>query len=1229
MGLRIIILSLFIRATALGVESGDFTFYDGESTVAATVQQVDRTVLNLQISNLEYEIDSDDGIDQYRIDLPEVFGVSRGAFLSSNNVMIPTITRSIAVPFDSEPVFRVTRSNFVELTDIVLAPAGEEELESYSNGDENISSNLERDLVIAETAGMMRDVRIYSLTISPVQYDLESKVVKVYNEIEIEIDHAGSRMVRYDDHISEAFLPIYRSFLDNLLMFDPIEVTRGAYWIIYPDPFLEHIQPIAEWKRAKGYDVEYIAKSDIGSYPSHVAIRDYIWARFDSCQIKPDYITILGDVTMPSGYGIPTRTYPNPIPGDFGDIESDNYYTFLLGGDYFPDVLIGRIAIDYVAELENYTDKLFTYERTPYMDDTDWYLRGTMVGYWSTGGWYGNFTSPRITKLWCRDRMLESGYIRVDTLFEHPGYYVPTSQINASINNGVSYVNYRGFGDPNGWSYPFYTYNDISQLTNGPMYPIMTSIVCGTGDYNDYRDICFGEAWIRYPNKGGAGFIGNSNPDAHTRWTNALDVGIYWGLFSEHVTTIAQAQLMGKMTMYDAFPADRGPNWQVELYFNSYNILGDPELNCWTGVPRIMSVAHADSVEFGQNYISVTVTDNLGAPLEGAYVCIWKDGELFLGEFTPADGVAEFAAGPDTGGEMALTVTARDFAPYEGTVTYFNSELTVGYNSHTVDDNNEGESSGNGDGICSPSEVVELDLTLENYGQSETAIGVTAEISTENSHVDIVRATAGFADISPGESSPADNPFLIEVSPDAPNGTGIDLIISISDEDDNAWESIIQLPVEAAEFAMEELIIQDDGNGMIDPGETVELVITLENVGAQPMAGATAVLRTSDDQVTVIDSTALFGDCVPGGMFDNDGDTFMLAVESDIYVGHLINFTLEFEGEGPQIVTSAFAEQVGAVSSSDPIGPDDYGYYCFDNTDSAYSDRPVYDWIDIDTQNWDYVTLRDDDVETISLPFEVWYYGQRFSEITICDNGFVALGESGWNAWYNTSIPAPQNAAAMIAPFWDDFNQNSLRVYYHHDTDNSRFIIGWKDAWDGDVYRYQTFEIILLDRIAWPSATGDNEIIFQYELVNSAYSSSVGICSPDRRDGIGYVFNGDYADGAATLNNTRAVKFTTGSLYQTDIDEGRELPESLALSQNYPNPFNASTSIDFSIPGEGHVKLEVFNILGQRIATLIDGHLDAGFHRIAWSDDGLRSGIYFYRLETGDLTETKRMMLLK
>jgi hypothetical protein len=1226
MNLRVFALILFIPASATAIEGGGLKLSDAETEMKTVLHTADRTVLNLSLGSLEVKTVGEDDTESYRISLPGELGNSRGAYLGAEGVLIPTVTRSIAIPFDSDPTFRVTKSDFVEFRDISLAGASEEELASYSAGESEFELVLRDDPVAGGVAGVMRDVRVYSLTFSPVKYDADRQSLKVYDEIEVEIDHAGSEMFRYGNRISEAFLPIYRALYGDILVFDPIEITRGANWFIYPDAYFDQIQPIVEWEKAKGYPVEMIAKSDIGSNPSYIQIKNYIQARYDTCLVKPDYITIIGDVNMPSGYGIPTRSYANPY--GFGDIESDNYYTFLEGGDYFPEVLIGRISIDNTSDLSNYSTKFFQYERTPYMDNTGWYLKGTMVCYWEEDSWY-DFTSPRITKLWCRGALLESGFTRVDTLFQHPGHYISAYEINNSINGGVAYVNYRGYGDPYGWTYPDYTYSDFYGLSNGPMYPIMTSVVCGTGDYDDYVDVCFGEHWIRDPGKGGAGFVGNSNHDAHTIWTNALDVGTYWGLFSEGVSTLAQAQLMGKMTLYDAFPADRGPNGQVELYFNSYNVLGDPELNCWTTVPKQMNVVHDDSVAFGQNVVSVAVEDEAGAGLEGAYVCIWKEGDIFQGGFTATDGTIDFMASPAESGAMAITVTARNHIPYEDSVIYYNSEMAVGYESHIIDDDSEGESSGNGDGVPNPSETIELSVALKNFSGSLTATGVTAALSSASPFVEITRESADYSDIAPGEIADPDQPFLFNVAADAPNGFDADLQLDIADDSGDSWDGIVQINFEAAELNVDDVVILDGDDGVIDPGEAFEVKLTVVNSGDYAISGASAVLRTSDDQVTVIDSAAVFGDCAPGGSFDNSGDHFIVAVDDDIYVGHLINFSLEFTGSEQQTVTTGFGQQVGEVTSVDPIGPDNYGYYCFDNTDQGYSDHPTYDWIDIDTQNWDYVQLDDDDAGTIPLPFQITYYGQRFTSLTVCDNGFAALGDTWWNAFDNTNIPAPQNAPAMVAPFWDDFVQYNLRIYYHHDQESGRFIVGWNNVFDDEVSRYETFEVIFLDTDTWPTLTGDNEIIFQYEDVNSPYSSSVGICSPDRHDGIQYSFNGDYADGAATLVDGRAIKFTTGSLYPTGADEGGNLPGVFSLSQNYPNPFNASTIIEFYLPEAGDVRLELYNVLGQKLGTLVDGRLESGNHSVTWNSGDLTSGIYFYRLKSGNLSETKRMLLLR
>jgi len=94
------------------------------------------------------------------------------------------------------------------------------------------------------------------------------------------------------------------------------------------------------------------------------------------------------------------------------------------------------------------------------------------------------------------------------------------------------------------------------------------------------------------------------------------------------------------------------------------------------------------------------------------------------------------------------------------------------------------------------------------------------------------------------------------------------------------------------------------------------------------------------------------------------------------------------------------------------------------------------------------------------------------------------------------------------------------------------------------------------------------------------------------------------------------------------------IPDSYSLSNAYPNPFNPETTIEFAIPTDGHVKLEVFNTAGQLVNTLVDQDISAGVFRNTWeahSQDGqpVSSGVYFYRMEAGDFVETRSMTLLK
>ena len=83
------------------------------------------------------------------------------------------------------------------------------------------------------------------------------------------------------------------------------------------------------------------------------------------------------------------------------------------------------------------------------------------------------------------------------------------------------------------------------------------------------------------------------------------------------------------------------------------------------------------------------------------------------------------------------------------------------------------------------------------------------------------------------------------------------------------------------------------------------------------------------------------------------------------------------------------------------------------------------------------------------------------------------------------------------------------------------------------------------------------------------------------------------------------------------------------LNQNYPNPFNPSTTIQYSIPESGNVKLSVFNSLGEEVANLVDGNKEAGTYRINFNADELSSGIYYYRISINNFSSIKKMILLK
>jgi hypothetical protein len=95
------------------------------------------------------------------------------------------------------------------------------------------------------------------------------------------------------------------------------------------------------------------------------------------------------------------------------------------------------------------------------------------------------------------------------------------------------------------------------------------------------------------------------------------------------------------------------------------------------------------------------------------------------------------------------------------------------------------------------------------------------------------------------------------------------------------------------------------------------------------------------------------------------------------------------------------------------------------------------------------------------------------------------------------------------------------------------------------------------------------------------------------------------------------------------VEDESEMPVNFILSQNYPNPFNPVTTIKYSIPKAGRIELSVFNSLGEKVAELVNGYQEIGNYSVRFNASNLASGVYFYRIFSGDFIQTKKLMLLK
>ena len=152
---------------------------------------------------------------------------------------------------------------------------------------------------------------------------------------------------------------------------------------------------------------------------------------------------------------------------------------------------------------------------------------------------------------------------------------------------------------------------------------------------------------------------------------------------------------------------------------------------------------------------------------------------------------------------------------------------------------------------------------------------------------------------------------------------------------------------------------------------------------------------------------------------------------------------------------------------------------------------------------------------------------------------------------------------------------------------------------------------------------------FRTSIVSSFGLTSTSLTVANLQDKEKYYWRVRATTASDSSDWTEVWRFTVSSEATWAEDDEQSVPSEYRLAQNYPNPFNPSTTIEFSLPKSGRVKINIYDSLGDLIHTLVDENLSPGTYRRHWVASGLASGVYFYRIAANGYVETKRLVLLK
>ena len=1136
---------------------------------------------------------------------------------------LPVFSKLISLPATGNFKISSIKYDFSEMAlDTDIIPVGLQDEESKNDSYYAQKIWYPKDIVTIGKPNIMRSYRFAQVTIAAVQYNPVLKEIRILKDVDIEftLDESINQNPLQKIKPSQIFDQIAKQKI--LGVNETGGFSSGQYLFIAPDIVAANLAPLLREKEKLGHKTRLATLSETGTTKEE--IKDFLQNAYDNWLNPPEYVVLIGDVTgsiqLPAFY---VEGYLHPWA------VTDHSYTLLDGDDYFPDIMIGRLSVQSDFELNTIISKIINYETNPYTE-YDWTNRALMISY-VQDYWLGYF-SPRETVMEVREKLLDFEFTAVDT-FIAP-WQNGTSNLVNMINTGYTFLNYRGTGAPGYWGGPYgsmLSVTDIAALNNGSMLPMVTSITCGGGNfaYTGMPSV-FGETWLNsgtpsFP-KGAIGFIGPSEHDTKTWFNNANDMGIYQGITQENLFRCGEMLLRGKMELYNNFPNNHA--WGSALnsdqfYFYVYNLLGDPGLQVWTDVPQEITFDFPSVVTSADNYINVFITSPTQDPADFIFA-ITNEDSLIAREITDVGGSTNIPLNLPVG-IYSITASKYGFIPKTETFEVLEAN-NVAVTEFTIDN-------------PIPGNIINIETTIENFN-SIVAENIILSLNTESELVEMINSSATIASLPPGQIESCS--FQIQLSVQWNEGMQIELFVDISSTL-GTGSFIVPFEITSPEFTITDFIV-DNPEGCLMQNETNSVNIEILNSGSQDAAELIISIQSLNDNCTIESGESTFPAILVGATGINTVPFEIFCTE--VISGEMASFLIQIVENESMLQQFEYSIPIGEISEDSPTFCE-YGYYAIESEDSGNFDAPVYDWIEIAPANGGSGTLVDPTHSTsdgfmaiMDLPFVFTYFGENYDRISICSNGYVSLGETENMFARNRTIPSGVGSRAMIAPFWDNLTDlSSGNVYTHYFPDEHIFVIQWDNMRNVYNYSYEIFELILCDPEFNSGETGDGDIKFQYKEINNVDQNdnyaTVGIENEAQTEGLLMTFANIYNPTAHTLQDESAIIFTTKSDFFVSNDENTVQNTTCILDQNYPNPFNPSTTINYSLTEEQQVKLNIYNIRGELVKSLVNSIQHSGKYSVQWNgrdmnNKSVSSGIYFYKLiKNNKSIATRKCLLLK